>query len=127
MVPITYNLRNLLERKATTLMTGLGIGLTVAVLVTSIAMGQGLRSVFGQTGDPHHFLVLRQGTDAELTSQVSRNIFETVRTLPGVARDGEGKPMVSQEDLSVVNLPSLDAPETGMNVTLRGLTPLGLS
>jgi len=36
MVPITYNLRNLLERKATTLMTALGIGLTVAVLVVSV-------------------------------------------------------------------------------------------
>jgi putative ABC transport system permease protein len=32
-VPITYNLRNLVERKATTLMTAFGIGLTVAVLV----------------------------------------------------------------------------------------------
>ena len=37
-VPINYNLRNLVERKATTLMTAFGIGLTVAVLVTSIAM-----------------------------------------------------------------------------------------
>ena len=48
-VPINYNLRNLVERKGTTLMTALGIGLTVAVLVTSIAMttghGGGLRRV----------------------------------------------------------------------------------
>jgi len=35
MVPISYNIRNLIERKATTLMTALGIGLTVSVLVIS--------------------------------------------------------------------------------------------
>ena len=36
-VPINYNLRNLVERKGTTLMTAVGIGLTVAVLVTALA------------------------------------------------------------------------------------------
>ena len=126
MVPITYNIRNLIERKGTTLMTALGIGLTVAVLVTSVALTLGLRSVFASTSDPHHFLVLRKGTDAELTSTVARNIFEIVRTLPGVAKDAGGEPQVSPEGLSVINLPSIQSPE-GMNVTVRGLLPVGLA
>ena len=126
MVPITYNIRNLMERKATTLMTALGIALTVAVLVTSIALTQGLKSVFASTGDPHRFLVLRKGTDAELTSQVSRTIYETVRPLNGIARDKNGDPEVSPEGLSVINLPSVESPE-GMNVTVRGLMPIGLA
>src|SRR4051794_34625119 len=111
MVPITYNIRNLMERKATSLMTGLGIGLTVAVLVTTVALGAGLSAVFNQTGDPHHFLVLRQGTDAELMSSISRNLFETVRTLPGIARDKDGAAKISPESLSVVNLASVDFPD----------------
>lgn len=48
-VPITYNLRNLVERKATTLMTAVGIGLTVAVLVTAMALTAGLEKVFAST------------------------------------------------------------------------------
>ena len=126
MVPITYNVRNLIERKATTLMTALGIGLTVAVLVTSVALGTGLDAVFNQTGEPRHFLVLRQGTDAELMSSIPRNLFEAVRTLPGIARDKDGAPQVSPESLSVVSLPNRDDPDVGMNVTVRGLTPTGL-
>src|ERR1051326_8802965 len=103
MVPITYNVRNLIERKGTMLMTALGIGLTVAVLVTSIALTQGLHAVFGASGDPHHFLVLRKGTDAELTSSISHEIFETVKPLPGIAKSAKGEPLVSPEGLSVVN------------------------
>ena len=34
--------------------------------------------------------------------------------------------MVSPEGLTVVNLPSVDSPE-GMNVTVRGMLPIGLS
>ena len=66
-VPITYNLRNLVERKGTTLMTAVGIGLTVAVLVTALALTAGLKAVFAGTGDPRQVLVLRKGVDAELS------------------------------------------------------------
>jgi ABC-type antimicrobial peptide transport system permease subunit len=125
-VPITYNLRNLVERKATTLMTALGIGLTVAVLVVSMALTAGLKKVFGGTGDPRQVLVMRKGVDAELTSTVSNEAYQIIRRLPGIATTGTGEPMVSPEGLTVVNLPSVDSPD-GMNVTVRGLLPIGLS
>ncbi len=125
-VPITYNLRNLVERKATTLMTAVGIGLTVAVLVTALALTQGLRSIFAGSGDPMQVLVLRKGVDAELSSTVSSEAYEIIRRLPGIAVDKVGEPMVSPEGLTVVNLPSVDSPQ-GMNVTVRGLLPIGLA
>lgn len=125
-VPITYNLRNLVERKATTLMTALGIGLTVAVLVVSIALTTGLKSVFGGTGDPRQIIVLRKGVDAELTSSVSSDAYQIIRRLPGIVATPNGEPMVSPEGLTVVNLPSVDSPD-GMNVTVRGLLPIGLA
>ena len=37
-VPIAYNLRNLVVRKTTTIMTALGIALTVAVLLSILAL-----------------------------------------------------------------------------------------
>lgn len=125
-VPIIYNLRNLIERKATTLMTAVGIGLTVAVLVTSLALTAGLKSVFGGSGDPRQVLVLRKGVNAELTSTVSDEAYQIIRRLPGIAAAPNGEPMVSPEGLTVVNLPSVDSPE-GMNVTVRGLLPIGIS
>ena len=125
-VPISYNLRNLIERKGTTLMTAVGIALTVAVLITSVAMTIGLNAVFSGSGDPRQLLVMRTGTDAELTSTVSNETYQIVRRLPGIATDKTGEPMVSPEAITVVNLPSVDSPE-GMNVTVRGLLPVGIA
>jgi len=125
-VPINYNFRNLIVRKGTTLMTAIGIGLTVAVLVTSLALTAGLKAVFSGTGDPRQLLVLRKGVDAELTSTVSNDAYQIIRRLPGIATDAKGEPLVSPEGLTVVNLPSVDSP-TGMNVTVRGLLPIGVS
>jgi len=125
-VPVSYNLRNLVERKGTTLMTAVGIALTVAVLVIAMALTRGLARVFAGTGDPRQVLVLRKGVTAELTSTVSSETYQIIRRLPGIATGGDGEPMVSQEGLTVVNLPSVDSPE-GMNVTVRGLTQVGVS
>jgi putative ABC transport system permease protein len=125
-VPITYNIRNLIERKATTLMTAIGIGLTVAVLVTSLALVAGLRSVFAGSGDARQVLVLRKGVDAELSSTVSTDAYQIITQLPGIAKTPDGQPMVSPEGLTVINLPSVDNPD-GMNVTVRGMTSVGLS
>jgi len=125
-VPINYNLRNLVERKGTTLMTAVGIGLTVAVLVTALALTEGLKRVFAGSGDPRQLIVLRKGVDAELTSTVTNDSYQIIRRLPGIATAADGEPMVSPEGLTVINLPSVDSPD-GMNVTVRGLLPVGVS
>jgi ABC-type lipoprotein release transport system permease subunit len=126
-VPITYNLRNLIERKGTTLMTALGIGLTVAVLVTAVALTEGLKAVFSGSGDARHMIILRKGTDAELTSSVSNEAYQIIRRMPGIAAGADGEPLVSPEGLSVVALPNIDNPDVNMNVTIRGMLPIGLA
>jgi putative ABC transport system permease protein len=125
-VPVSYNIRNLVERKGTTLMTAVGIALTVAVLVMAMALTAGLKKAFVGTGNPMQVLVLRKGVTAELTSTVSSDTYQIIRQLPGIAKTDKGEPMVSPEGLTVVNLPSVDSPE-GMNVTVRGLLPVGVS
>src|SRR4051794_11840033 len=125
-VPISYNLRNLVERKGTTLMTAFGIALTVAVLVVAMALTKGLKAVFAGPGDPRQFLGLRKGGRPELSSTVSSEAYQPMRQLPGIATDKSGEPMVSPEGLTVINLPSVDSPD-GMNVTVRGVLPIGIA
>ena len=60
-IPISYNLRNLMVRKTTTVLTALGVGLTVAVLVAVLALVEGLRSSFEASGRPLNLLVMRKG------------------------------------------------------------------
>lgn len=124
-IPITYNLRNLAVRKTTTLMTALGIALTVAVLVGVLALVEGLRTSFVATGHPLHILVMRKGSTAELSSNFNRTSFQDLRPLPGIARSASGEPMASLEMVTVI---LLDQEATGgtINVTLRGVTPVGV-
>ena len=123
-IPLTYNLRNLIVRRTTTIMTALGIALTVAVLLAVLALVAGLRTAFETTGDPLQVLVMRKGATAELTSGMSRELFQIIKANPGIAKRGE-EPLASLEVVTVINLPSVDSPQ-GMNVTLRGLLPTGV-
>lgn len=124
-VPFSYNIRNLVVRKTTTLMTAFGIALSVAILVASLALVNGLRTVFANTANPLQLLVLRKGGNSELGSTVSTEDFAIVRSKAGIAVDRSSQPLASQELVNVANLPNLDNPK-GMNVTVRGLSPVGI-
>jgi putative ABC transport system permease protein len=124
-IPISYNVRNLIVRKTTTLMTAVGIALTVAVLAAVFALVNGLRTAFAATGDPLHVLVMRQGGNAELTSVVTQQSFQIIKSFPGIAKGPDGQPLASLEIVSVINLTSPENPN-GMNVTLRGLSEVGI-
>lgn len=124
-IPASYNLRNLVVRKTTTIMTALGIALTVAVLLSVLALLAGLKSAFASTGDPRQILVMRKGATAELNSGMTRAVFQDLKFKQGIALDGNRQPLASLEIVSVINLPSVDSP-SGMNVTLRGLLPVGI-
>ncbi len=123
-IPLSYNLRNLIVRKTTTIMTALGITLTVAVLLSVLALVNGLRTAFQSSGNPLQILVMRKGSNAELSSAITREVFQDLKSMAGIARSGD-QPMASLEMVTVINLPSVDSPD-GMNVTLRGILPLGI-
>ena len=126
-IPISYNLRNLRVRMTTTIMTALGVALTVAVLLGILAMVNGLRGALEVTGHPRQVIILRQGSTAELVSVVTEEQFRTLSLLDGIEkRDGE--PMASHEVVSVVSLrlrTDPDNSETEGNINIRGVSPMG--
>jgi ABC-type antimicrobial peptide transport system permease subunit len=105
-------------------MTAFGIALTVAVLVTSLALRSGLDRVFSGTGHPLQFLVLRKGSTAELNSSVSVEAYNLIKELPGIARTPDGTDLISRESITIVNLASREYPD-GMNITVRGVSEMG--
>jgi putative ABC transport system permease protein len=124
-IPISYNLRNLKLRKGLTIMTALGIALTVTTAVFLMALLAGLKKAFMASGDPMNVLVMRKGSTAELSGGFDASLFPTLRTLPGVALDKQGNPLASGEWVVVMVLPRKDG--TGeVNVSVRGLMPAGL-
>ncbi len=125
-IPLSYNVRNLRLRKSLTVMTALGIALTVATAVFIMALLAGLGRAFASTGDPLNVLMLRKGSDSELAAGgVSRDAMQVLKDLPGVAKNSQGEPLVSGEDILVVVMPRKGG--TGeTNVTTRFLTPCGI-
>jgi putative ABC transport system permease protein len=123
-IPLAYNLRNLMVRRTTTIMTALGIGLTVAVLISILALVNGLRSSLAASASPLNLIVVRKGAESELLSNFARSIYRDVKFKPGIAKDKNGQPLASEEVVLVVNLPSASNPN-GNNITVRGLTPEG--
>ncbi|MBZ5584961.1 MAG: ABC transporter permease [Acidobacteriia bacterium] len=115
-IPIAYNLRNLVVRKTTTIMTALGIALTVAVLLAILALMDGLRTTLTASGDPLNVLALRKGSDSELSSNFTRTQFQDLKFRRGIASGHDGQPLASLEVVTVVNLANVDNPD-GANVT----------
>jgi len=125
-IPISYNVRNLILRKGLTVMTALGIALTVTTAVFLMALLAGLQKAFVASGDPLNVLVMRKGSTAELSGGFDAALFPTLKTLPGIAKDAQGEPLASGEWVVVVVLPRKDG--TGeVNVSVRGLMPGGLN
>lgn len=124
-IPFAYNLRNLVVRKTTTIMTALGIALTVAVLLAILALVNGLRGTLSVSGDPLHILVLRKGSDSELVSLFTRTQFQDLKFKQGIALGHDGQPLASME---VVTIMILENPgeQNGTNLTVRGLGPTGV-
>jgi putative ABC transport system permease protein len=125
-IPIKYNLRNLRLRKSATVLTALGIALTVATAIFIMALLAGLNAAFATSGEPENVLVMRKGSTSELAAGgVQRDAVQIFRNLPGIARNAKGEPLVSGEDVLVIVLPRKDG--TGeVNVTVRFLTPIGI-
>src|SRR6516225_3326759 len=124
-IPIKYNIRNLKLRGGLTVLSALGFALTVSTAIFLVALIAGLDRAFVTSGSPKNVLVLRKGSEAELSGGFDASLFPTLKTLPGIATAKDGQPMVSGEWVVVIVLPRKDG--TGeVNVTVRGMMPAGL-
>jgi putative ABC transport system permease protein len=125
-IPISYNVRNLILRKGLTIMTALGIALTVTTAIFVMALLAGLHRAFVTSGNPLNVLVMRKGSTSELTGGFDGANLQVLKTLPGIAKDAHGDPMVSGEWMVVIVLPRADG-SGEVNVTVRGMMQDGLA
>jgi len=124
-IPITYNIRNMILRRGLTVMTALGIGLTVTTAVFLMMLLAGLKKAFVSSGDPLNVLVVRKGSTSELVGGFAKDKLPILRTLPEIALDSHGQPMVSGEWVVLVALPRKNG-SGNVNVTLRGMEQDGI-
>ncbi len=124
-IPTYYNIRNLKVRAGATFLTAGGIAITVGVVVAVAGLLAGLNRAFATNGDPLNVLLLRKGLDTEYASSVSKESFQTVKTLSGLALSEDGQPMASLETVAGIVLSRRDG-SGDTNVTLRGMDTHGI-
>lgn len=125
-VPFSYVARNLWVRRVTTLLTAAGMALVVYVFATVLMMSEGIRATLVATGQEDNVIVLRKGAGAEINSGIARSQAAILETLPGIARDGLGRALVSKEPVILNNLPKRSNGKPS-NVTMRGSSDIGLA
>ena len=119
MVPIRYNIRSLAVRKATTLATALGIALVVFVLASAMMLAGGIRKTLASSGRSDNAIVLRKGSDAELSSVIEDPSVNLILAQPGVKKEGTA-PIGVGEVIVVAALEKIGAVGIS-NVQIRGV------
>jgi putative ABC transport system permease protein len=124
-IPLKYNLRNLVARKMSTGMTAFVIGLVVAVFLCVLALVQGVTRTLSVTTSDRNVLTMRVGAQAEMQSVITRDQADQIQALSGIERGASGKPLVSPELITLINVPREDG-KTFSNVQVRGMAPIGV-
>ncbi|MEA2678818.1 MAG: putative transport system permease protein [Candidatus Binataceae bacterium] len=123
-IPLKYNLRSLLVRRVSSLMTGGGIALVVMVFVVVMALVAGLDAAIEDAGSPDNMVVLRRGAITETVSGFSIAQYEALKYLAAIRRTPAGEPYASPE----LPVQALMARRDGLreNIVLRGVRPVAL-
>ncbi len=125
-VPVIYNLRSLITRRLTTGLTVLGVGLVVFVFTAVLMLAEGFYRTLVTTGEASNVIFLRKGSNAELTSGISRGQTNILRSLPQAVQMEDGKPLIAGE-LVVINNLTKRADNQPSNVVVRGVSAESLT
>jgi putative ABC transport system permease protein len=87
-----------------------------------LSIAEGVSATMKASGDPNTVLILRAGSDTEMTSGLGGDAVRIIQDTPGLARDASGAPLVSPELFVVVDHP-LKRSGSAANVPLRGVSP----
>ena len=125
MIPIRYNLRSLMVRRATSVMTAVVVALVVMILFILSGFVAGLRATVLHSAVSDNWIVLSRGTTNEGGSYISRDQYEIIKSRPQIATTQDGQALVSPEVVTGFN-PAADQPgANGFGTLLRGVYPIG--
>src|SRR5215475_11615242 len=116
------NLSSIRQRLGSSAVAVLGIVGVVIVFVAVLSIGEGFLSAMKAAGDPDAVLVLRAGSDTEMTSGFYLQHVNAIAEAPGVAHDGR-EALASPELLVIASLP-LRRSGIDASVPLRGVLPV---
>jgi putative ABC transport system permease protein len=124
-IPFTYNLRSVVARWKTAVVSILGIAGTVGVFVAMLAMARGFQATLIASGSSSNSIVRRAGAASEMDSGIGLDQARVIADATQVARNADGVPLSSPE-MVVIGAFQLITSGTDANTQIRGMTPLVL-
>src|SRR5262245_8701011 len=115
------SIRTIPQRLGSSGVAIVGIAGVVIVFVSVLSMAEGFFAALRSAGSPNRVLVMRSGTDSEMTSILSGAEVEIIKQAPGLLRDNQ-RALASGELLVLIDLPKRSTGSEA-NVPLRGIEP----
>lgn len=119
------NLKSLPQRWGASSVVVIGIAGVVGVLVSVMAMSNGLTQSLISAGHSDRVFVLRTGNQNEAGSSLGTDEVLTIKDAPGIRRDSDGELLASAELFVSVNMFRKDDGSRA-GLVVRGLEPQGL-
>ncbi len=98
------NIGSLPQRLGASLVTVIGVGCVVAVMVSLLAINAGLTQTATQGGGPDRVIILSAGATAAYMGSISREEAAIIADAPGLKKGSDGKPLVDPEATIVVEV-----------------------
>ena len=114
-------LRSIGQRVGSSVVAIIGIAGVVIVFIAVLSIAEGFRAAMTEAGDPQTAIVMRSGSDTEMTSTLMGDDARIVSDAPGIERSEVG-PHTSPELFVIVNHP-MRRSGSDANVPLRGVSP----
>lgn len=121
MLPLRYTIGSLLVRRATTLLTILGLALVVFILAAALMLSTGIQRTMAGKASPTDLLVLRSGSIRELSSGLSLDKVQRVLAGPGLMTAANGRVVGQGEVVTIAFIGKTDGGSS--NLFIRGVPP----
>lgn len=117
----SLSLRTIPQRIGSSVVAVVGVTGVVIVFVAVLSIAEGFRAALTGAGSPDTAIIMRGGSDSEMSSGITLDSTRIVKDAAGVLR-GSGGPIASAELFVVVDVPKRST-GTPANVPLRGVEP----
>ena len=120
------NLGSIPQRWGASLVVVAGIAGVVGVLVSILALGQAYERTLAATGRADRAVITSKGAWNESNSSLPRDTIVAIEDAPGIRKNAQGKPILSEEVLTQVPAHAI-SDDVIKNVSLRGIGPQAMA
>jgi putative ABC transport system permease protein len=117
-------LRTIPQRFGASVVALVGIAGVVVVFVSVLSIGEGFKAALVGAGSPSRAIVMRNGSESEMTSGLTGVETDIVKQAPGLAVSGN-RPLAAAEMYVIIALKKRET-GTDANVPLRGIEPASM-